>query len=49
MAKYIKKDDVENYVLSKISEQRKLYNDQRMDVILSDIYLTISEMETKEL
>ena len=49
MAKYIKKEDVENYVLSKISEQRKLYNDQRMDVILSDIYLTICEMETKEL
>ena len=49
MAKYINKEDAEDYILSKISEQRAQYNDQRIDVILCDIYLHVSEMETKEL
>ena len=49
MAKYIDQELVKEYILAKISEQRKKDNDQRMDVILSDIYLTVSEMPTKEL
>lgn len=49
MAKYINKDEIKDYVLDKIAEQRKLYHDQTADVLLSDIYLHIDEMETKEL
>lgn len=49
MAKYINKDEIKDYVLDKIAEQRKLYHNQTADVLLSDIYLHIDEMETKEI
>lgn len=49
MAKYINKDEIKDYVLDKIAEQRKLYHNQTADVLLSDIFLHIDEMETKEL
>lgn len=49
MAKYINKDEIKDYVLEKIAEQRKLYHNQTADVLLSDIFLHIDEMETKEL
>lgn len=49
MARYIKADEIKDYVLDKIAEQRKLYHNQTADVLLSDIYLHIDEMESKEL
>lgn len=49
MAKYINKDEIKDYVLDKIAEQRKIFHNQTADVLLSDIYLHIDEMETKEL
>lgn len=49
MAKYINKDEIKDYVLDKIAEQRELYHNQTADFLLSDIYLHICEMETKEL
>ena len=49
MAQYINKDEIKDYVLDKIAEQRKLDHNQTADVLLSDIYLHIDEMEIKEL
>ena len=49
MAQYINKDEIKDYVLDKIAEQRKLHHNQTADVLLSDIYLHIDEMETKEI
>lgn len=49
MAQYISKEEIKDFVLDKIAEQRKLYHNQTADVLLSDIYLHIDEMETKEI
>lgn len=49
MAQYISKEEIKDFILDKIAEQRKLYHNQTADVLLSDIYLHIDEMETKEI